>query len=165
MPMLTRPLDEQERNDLATVVQRGLERIGQSPGEPPEQIVSAADAAVAQERAAGQKKRFGIFGGKSNGHHAELASEIGAAWGEQFHRALGWDWAMAMRGEEPEMALISDAREYVVFPETFVKQNLEQTGGACALKHLFETIRAGRFTPAERGAYEDLSDGRIKPPA
>ena len=165
MPLLTRPLDDEEKNEIAAAAQRGLSRLAVSADAPPDEVVRIAEATLEQEMAKGGKKLFGLFRGKpaAPADPGALATEIGAVWGMQLQKAVGWDWAMAQRGEDAEFALISKDREYAVFPVTFVKRTLAEPGEPLTLHFLFDAIRRGRIVPAERGVYDDLTDGRYKP--
>lgn len=162
MPLLTRPLDNEERAHLSAAAEKAMAQLSTSPAASPEEIVAASAQLVDQEQAArSQKKLFGLLKNKG-GDATETIEMIGSIWGAQVKRALDWDWVMAMRGDEPEFALTSSAREYAVFPLTFVKRMLTPPYEQNTLVEVFDTIRRGRHAPAERGVYDDLTDGRFR---
>jgi hypothetical protein len=162
MPLLTRQLDDQEKSELAAATERALARLSLDAMAEPETIVRAASELVVKEQAARtQRKLFGLI--KNNASDpTEIIAMMGFVWGAQIKRAVGWDWVMAMRGEDPEYALTSSAREYAVFPLTFVKRMLTAPYEPSTLLEVFDTIKRGRHAPAERGVYDDLTDGRFR---
>lgn len=162
MPLLTRPLDDDEKAKLAASADRAMSRMSVTASAAPDEIIAAAGKLIDEEQAARtQKKLFGLIKSKA-GDPTEAIESIGAVWGTQVKRALNWDWVMAMRGEEPEFALTSSAREYVVFPLTFVRRMLTPPYEPNTLVQVFDTVRNGRHAPAERGVYDDLTDGRFR---
>lgn len=162
MVLLTRQLDNEEKTLISANVERALGTLGQSAGADTDAVVNAIGAFIDKEQAARtQKKLFGLIKNKAS-DPAEVVSMIGAAWGAQVKRQMGWDWVMAMRGEEPEFALVSADREYVVFPMTFLRRMMNPPYEANALVEVFDTIKRGRHAPAERGVYDDLTDGRFR---
>ena len=162
MALLTRQLDNEEKTQIAASVEKALGALGQSASADTEEVVKAAGAQIDKEQSARtQKKLFGLIKNKAS-DPAEVVSMIGAVWGAQIKRQMGWDWVMAMRGEEPELALVSADREYAVFPMTFVRRMMNPPYEANTLVEVFDTIKRGRHAPAERGVYDDLTDGRFR---
>ncbi len=162
MPLLTRQLDDQEKSEVAGATEKALARLSLDANAEPEAIVRAASEFIRREQAARtQKKLFGLLKNKA-GDPSESIAMMGFLWGAQVKRALGWEWVLAMRGDDPEYALTSSAREYAVFPLTFVRRMLVAPYEPNTLVEVFDTVKRGRHAPAERGVYEDLTDGRFR---
>ncbi len=162
MALLTRQLDEQEKSEVAAATEKALARLAVDAKADPDAIVRAAGDFISTEQAARtQKKLFGLLKKKA-GDPTEVIAMMGLLWGAQVKRALGWDWVMAMRGDDPEYALTSSAREYAVFPLTFVRRMLVAPYEPNTLVEVFDTVKRGRHAPAERGVYDDLTDGRFR---
>ncbi len=162
MALLTRQLDDQEKSEVSVATEKAMARLALDANADAEAIIRAAGDLVGKEQSARtQKKLFGLIKNKA-GDPTELIAMIGFLWGAQVKRALGWDWVMAMRGDEPEYALTSSAREYAVFPLTFVRRMLTAPYEPNTLVEVFDTVKRGRHAPAERGVYEDLTDGRFR---
>lgn len=137
------PIDAAIRSDIDAFIPRGYARLGLA-GEPrPEDVVdhvhrhvdairtrklSAADRTIAQ-------------------------MEIGAAWGEQLHRALGWQWAKLAAG----IALVSPDRAHAHYPFAVVGELLAKTGRRNTLALLFAMLAVGETPGGAAGSYTPVA--------
>ncbi len=107
MVVYERPLTADELADLQDFQVAGQAGVGQvAEGDTPAAIVEAIGAISSGVRELDQE----AVG------HACLG--LGALWGEQVHRALGWEWVMLSWGEPDDeiFALVSPDRAFYISP-------------------------------------------------
>ena len=87
---------------------------------------------------------------------------MGAVWGVQIVEALGWKWACLRQGEEEGYAVVSEDRAYAAFPNRFVKWLLDDPSQDNTVMLMFNMMKSGQLPPSSPGAYDDLTDGRLR---
>lgn len=142
-------LSEALRADIDAAIARGLALLEVPPQAPPEAVVSAIHALVGQVQAKQRKL------GKDK---ASVLLALGCAFGEQLHRALGWQWAQVRTPHAAGIALIHPDRAVACYALHLVERQLapRQTVNGIALS--FNMLADGVFPPGARaGAYAAVS--------
>lgn len=137
-----KPVDAAIRSDIDAFVVRGLGRVALDATAAPEVVVSAVHAAI--DALAKDKPR-----GKKAKTTAQM--ELGCAWGEQLHRALGWQWAALPEG----IALVSPDRAHAHYPFAFVGRLLSARSNTMML--LFDMLAEGDLPKSKKGALLSLA--------
>lgn len=78
--------------------------------------------------------------------------ELGCAWGEQLHRAFGWQWARVVLPAGGGLALVSPDRALAHYPFDAVAPWLKRRAGSPTLLLLFHMIAEGNVPAAPGGA-------------
>jgi hypothetical protein len=134
-------LDDAVRSDVEAFVPRGYQRLGVADDAAIDHVVARAHAALDELRA--KKPR-----GKAR---TVARMELGCAWGEQLHRALGWQWARLGQG----VALVSPDRALAHDPFAFVGAVLG--GERNTLQLLFNMLADGQTPPAKARSYTSIA--------
>lgn len=124
----------------------------------------ANDAAAALGGASGQDprrivERIHAHIGKLSANRVSSSSDtpvaLGALWGEQVRRAVGWSWIQVSvegsRDEEGMLGLASPDRAYLVLPSLVVSKAIAQSRHNTTLL-LFEMISEGGLPSSSQGA-------------
>ena len=137
------------RSDIDAFIEHGLTYVGLGPDATPEAVVAAIHAFTgevqAKQRKLGRDKR-------------RVVMALGCAYGEQLHRALGWQWADVRTPTGGGLALVSPDRAVAFYALLLLERLLVpgQTANSAALA--FNLVADGAFPPgAAPGAYAALS--------
>ena len=79
--------------------------------------------------------------------------ELGCAWGEQLHRALGWQWAEIERA----IGLVSPTRAHCHFPFAFVDRLIARGAHSNTMALLFNMLADGVTPPGKKGSYTPVA--------
>ncbi len=142
------PLDAEVRSDVDEFIGRGLALMGLGEGARPEAVVSAVHAFVGEV----QHKTRRLAKKKP----AVMA--LGCAFGEQLHRALGWQWASVRTTDGGGVALVAPDRAAALYPFALVERLLAPRAKENAVALTFNMLAAGELPPGARpGAYAALT--------
>ncbi len=134
-------VDAAVQSDIDAFVPRGYRRLGLE-GEPrPEEVVDRVHRAVDAIQSGATKLK------KNERTAAQM--ELGCAWGEQLHRALGWQWASVAGG----LALVSRDRAVAHHPFAFVGRLIAPRARGNTVALLFNMLAAGQLPPSKPGSY------------
>ena len=150
--MLTRdrPLTTDELADLRGFQHAGraglAEVAGSGAGEP-RAVVGAIGTVVPGLRELDDDARL----------HASVA--FGALWGEQVHRAVGWEWALLPLDapDDEVFVLVSPAREYYISPLYLLLPYATGSRPEDTSVLLFNMLEAGTLPASSPAAYLELS--------
>ena len=79
---------------------------------------------------------------------AELALRLGALWGDELRRVVGWHWAMLRYDNGLEaLAVVEPERRLCVLPVHFVARVMGDTGVVNSIEGLFSSVAEGRELP------------------
>jgi hypothetical protein len=93
------PVEAAVQSDIDAFVGRGLWRLGLGAGATPDEVVEGLHAHLAA--LASGKSKVGAR------QRTTVQMELGCAWGEQLHRAFGWQWARVAVPAGGGLALVS----------------------------------------------------------
>jgi len=149
MGVRERPLEEQEQNELDDLVEQGLEMLGEHfPENPddPAQVIAAIRIFVDEHRTA-----------PSDEDTEAVAFAIGALWGDEVRRALGWQWVLLRldRGDEL-FCVVSPDRAVAIRPQLFLYRLLQERQSDNTAALAFNMLREGRLPPGGPGSYSLL---------
>jgi hypothetical protein len=83
--------------------------------------------------------------------------ELGSAWGEQLHRALGWQWAkVSTKDGKGGLAVISKDRALAHYPFVFMGQLIAKGATHNTVLSLFNMIADGNVPKSARDTYTTL---------
>ena len=142
------PVDAEVRSDIDAFAGRGLSRLGVGVDAPPDEVVELLQAHLAA--VASGKSKLGAR------QRTTVQMELGCAWGEQLHRAFGWQWARVAVPAGGGLALVSPDRALAHYPFDAVAPWLKRRAGSPALLLLFNMIAEGNVPPAPEGALTTL---------
>jgi hypothetical protein len=142
-----RPLTADEFADLRGFQDAGRAGLaGAAEAEDPRAVVEAIGAVVHGLRNLDEDAKV----------HASVA--FGALWGEQVHRALGWDWVL-LPIEAPEdevFVLVSPTRDYYISPLYLLLPYATGTRTEDTSVLLFNMLVAGAVPAGRPAAYVEL---------
>ncbi len=133
------------RSDIDAFIARGYARLALDGDAPPEVVVAAIHADLAALQAGTRKL---------TGKAVTMRMELGCAWGEQLHRALGWQWAHVHADDgAPAIALISPDAAIAHFPFALITAQAARRARQNTCLLLFNMLAEGQTPPAKPGAY------------
>jgi len=144
---------------LPGAAREGTTLVGVSISDEPLKIVTAIDEFVAHPPRPGFLKRVDNWN--------ERAMPLGALWGEQLVRRLGWQWMMVIDDDEEASIGVFDVRRSMgIYPFDYVFECIESRGQPAILL-AFNMLAAGTMPSFPDRSYEDIMDGvqHIVPPA
>ena len=141
-----RRLADDELERLKSYASKGLARLKTSANEP-EAVIRALESYVESRRK--QRVVKDVL--------PDAVLEVGSLWGEQFRKALGWEWVSLNYGEESIDAVASPERCFVLLPFTQARELLRSPEGDCTLTLLFNMVNTGEVPKATPGDYLTLS--------
>ncbi len=138
------PIEAEVRSDIDAFVGRGLARLGVGVEAAPDEVVELLQSHLVA--LASGEGRLGT------GKRTTVQMELGCAWGEQLHRAFGWQWARVALPAGGGLALVSPDRALAHYPFDAVAPWLKRRAGSPTLLLLFNMIADGNVPPALPGA-------------
>jgi hypothetical protein len=142
------PLGPDLRSDVDAFIERGLELVGLAEDARPEDVVTALHAFVGEVQAKTRKL--------AKKKPAVMA--LGCAFGEQVHRALGWQWASVRAPDGGGVALVAPDRAAALYPFALVERLVAPRAKENTLALTFEMLAAGELPPGARaGAYAAIT--------
>lgn len=139
--IVSRPLDDDEREELASAIERG-KKLSKKKGSPTNRADSVA-AAVDELR------------GSSKGKSAGVAVDLGAFWGSIVAEQLGWQWRWVEREGVSNYAIVSPSGSHTVFPLLLVRTILLGKHTS-SLRLLESLLREGKLPPSRPGEHLPL---------
>jgi hypothetical protein len=86
----------------------------------------------------------------------DLSWAIGALWGEQLVRQIGWEWTVVGETGAERYGVVAPDRALALFPSYFVRECLYDAGRDFTAMLMFNMLLASRFD-LKPGAYLDLA--------
>lgn len=142
-------LNAELRSDVDAFIDHGLAYVGLGPDATPEAVVSAIHVYTGEVQA---KTR------KLGRQKQRIVMALGCAYGEQVHRALGWQWADVRTPAGGGIALVNADRSVAFYALYLIERLLEpgQTFNSVALG--FNMVADGALPPGSApGAYAALA--------
>lgn len=150
-----RPFPASTAEALREEVALGMGLLGLSPDAEPATAVAAVDAFV-----------FDWQCGKRPPAHVLDAEDapfrLGAVWGEQLVRALGWEWAIVRfheHGDSTAPAVLSPDRGLAIYPIHFIMGCLQDPSVDTTILLAFNMLTTGSIGDTDPGSYFNLMDG------
>ncbi|MCE9577187.1 MAG: hypothetical protein K8W52_28825 [Deltaproteobacteria bacterium] len=138
-------LDAALRRDIDAFIARGHARLALAHDAAPELVVAAIHAYIAELQSGARKP---------TGKPLAMRMELGCAWGEQLHRALGWQWAhVHADGAEPAIALISPDAAIAHLPFALITAQAARRARQNTCLLLFNMLADGQTPPSKPGDY------------
>ena len=154
--MRERPLGPSERDELAGLLEQGLELLGGLPAigdffpqdcDDPAEVVGCI-------------RRFvDAFRERGKPDDAErVAFALGVLWGDELQKTLGWSWIVLDDEAGVELfGIASPDRACAIRPQLFLYRLLSQRESDNAILLLFNMLKAGQLPPGAAGSYTEVS--------
>lgn len=153
-----RPLTGEERVEFSDFSARAWKLLGLRASETePEIAVEAVNRWVDDY----QSKRRGFLGRfrKDDPQMVDFALGLGAVWGDQIVRKLGWEWTCVLDKGRELYGVASPDRSLVIYPTYFLKECLADPNKDCTALLAFNMLVAGTLPAFEAGGFENLMNG------
>jgi hypothetical protein len=86
----------------------------------------------------------------------EVVTQLGALWGHQICRRLGWEWVELTVQDDMWYGIVSHQREHAIFPLIYMREVLVERSKENTILLIYNMLKAGKFSPAEPGDYHVL---------
>jgi len=144
-----RPLDQEEKNELAYFAHQGLVRLGLlGRAASPEDIVCVVSQYLDRWRKEHRNP--------SEDDVLVFALECSVLWASQVVRTLGWEWVAVLEEGEPLYAIASPDRSRVVYPVVWFGDLARDRHLENNLVLTFNLLRSGKLPPARPGEYREV---------
>lgn len=136
---IERSLDREERSELDHLIEEGAQQITEDRRSSPQIIIRRIREFIDEQRESTLDDDV----------REDLSYCLGALWGEQLCRELGWDWvALKYTDTSNEYtAVVSPDRSFVYFPMNWVYELITEPDKENTLGLVFNMLRAKRDLP------------------
>lgn len=157
MDIREEPLTAEIRGLIPGAAAEGVRLLGVPPTADPTAIIGAINQFVSNPPKPGFLKRVDNYN--------DRALPLGALWGEQLVRALGWTWTLVVEEDERSIGVFDARRSMGVYPFDYIYGCLEAKGVPTILL-AFNMLREGGIPQFPDRAFENIMDGvqHIVPP-
>jgi hypothetical protein len=154
--MKERALTEAEQERITELVHNGIECLG-FVLDLPEDLDDSV-AVVRTIRGFVDQIHGGVELPAQYADPAQAAVVLGMLWGDEVHRAFGWEWVYLKddRGFET-WGVVSADRSYVCYPHLILAKKLTHPDSDNTVMLLFNMIGAGNLPESSPGTYMRLS--------
>ena len=149
------PFPESTAAALREEIHAGSQLLGLSSNDDPAKIVAAVDAFVFDWQC-GDHPAASVLDAE------DAPFRMGALWGEQLVRALGWEWAMVTfhdHGNSTAPAVLSPDRSLAVYPIHFIMGCLQDSTVDTTILLVFNMLEADTVGDTTPASYLNLMDG------
>ena len=139
-----RPLNAAEQTELDEAISAAIRRLKSRADARPETLIAALHDYL-------DGWRIGRI--KSSTHGRTLGIQLGALWGEQLVRALGWQWMSVQINGQGFFGVVSPEARWVAYPLNFLSGLTTHNDQANSTLLRFNMLVAQNIAPAQPGAY------------
>ena len=146
------PIDPELCSEIGRLAESAAAHVAVDPASGPDCVIAAVDAFVREMQQGGQSTLAGDS-------QPEMA--LGALWGEQLVRGLGWLWtAVTFHGADDitTVAVVSPDRALVIYPFHFIHGCLEHAAPVTILLAWEILTHDGRVPSLPADSFENVMD-------